>query len=210
MLTCLDLPQDFLSTPFGAGRWSCIVFFYHGILILSTSLALRPTIDNMYRRPSGPTVGPSPTPSNMELGASLLQAVASQAASGSARAPYPTPVPTPPRAAESTLTGPIQIASNPASLRSLIASHRCVTVFFTSPTCAPCRIVEPVFEDLARNKASKGVAFAKADLATGLGSQIASQWSIRATPTFLFFLDGEKARVLACGGNLVLTLCIGT
>jgi desumoylating isopeptidase 1 len=159
----------------------------------------------MYRRPSATTASTSVAPSNMDLGASLLQAVASQAASRSSRAPYPTPVPTPPRAAQSTLTAPLQIVTNPASFRTLIASHRCVAVFFTSPTCAPCRIVEPVFEDLAQNKASGGVAFAKVDLATGLGSQVAGQWSVRATPTFLFFLDGKKARIIACVRRVMLT-----
>ena len=160
----------------------------------------------MYRRPGAATAGPSPSASNMELASSLLQTVASQAASGSSTVPYPTPIPTPPRVSPSTLTSPIQIATNPASVRSLILSHRCTIVFFTSLTCPPCRIVEPVFEDLAHNKASGGVAFAKVDLSTGLGSQTASQWSVRATPTFLFFLDSKKARTAACHHVVELTL----
>ena len=152
----------------------------------------------MYRRPSATTnTGPSLSPSNMELGSSLLQAAASRAASGPSGSSYPTPASaTPSQATPSAFTSPVRIVTNPTSLMSLISSHRCVTCFFTSVTCGPCRIVEPVFEDLAQNTASEGVAFAKIDLATGLGSQIASQWGVRATPTFLFFLDGKKVRIV--------------
>ena len=142
----------------------------------------------------------------MELGASLFQAVASQAVSGSPNGPYPTPRATPPRDTSNAITSPIKITTNLASLMSLISSHRCVTIFFTSVTCGPCRIVEPVFEDLAHNTASEGVAFAKVDLATGLGSQIAGALSVRATPTFLFFLDGKKVRIVASDRNPQLTL----
>ncbi|KAF8517353.1 thioredoxin family protein [Hysterangium stoloniferum] len=161
-----DLPQEFLSTPFGA--------------------ALRPTIDNMYRPPSAApsTLPPSQAPT-MDLGASLLQAVASQASSNA----YPTPSPTPrrPSPATSTLTAPLQIATNPASLNAIVASHRCVSVFFTSATCPPCRLVEPVFEELARANAGSKVAFVKVDL--GMGGV---GFDVRATPTFWFYLDGKK------------------
>jgi thiol-disulfide isomerase/thioredoxin len=150
----------------------------------------------MFRRPSAPAALPPPNAPNPELASTLLQALASQAASGSSAGPYPTPAPSPPRHTPSTLTSPLQITTNPASLTSLLSSHRCVSVFFTSPTCAPCRIVEPVFEDLAHSKASAGVAFAKVDMAVGMGGQVASQWSVRATPTFLFFLDGKKVRIV--------------
>ncbi|KAF8583356.1 DUF862-domain-containing protein [Ramaria rubella] len=169
-----DLPQDFLSTPFGA--------------------ALRPTIDNMYRRPHIAMSSPSPGTSNGDLSSPLLQAVAAEAVSGSSS--YPTPAPTPPGTATSTLTSPLRIVTNTASLTALISSHRCATVFFTSQTCAPCRIVEPVFESLAHSNASENVVFAIVDIVTGLGGQIANEWNVRATPTFLFFLDGKKVHEL--------------
>ncbi|TFK52400.1 DUF862-domain-containing protein [Heliocybe sulcata] len=181
-----DLPSDFLSTPFGA--------------------ALRPTIDNMYRRP---VPGATPTPPsdvaqsaanaaaaspNPQLAASLLQAVATRAAQGQQ---LPTPSPsgssTP---STQTLAAPIHMTTNPSSWQSLLKSHRAVTAFFTSATCSPCRMIEPVFEEIARSKTqgrSPGqVAFAKIDLGTGLSSQVAAEYGVRVTPTFIFFLDGKK------------------
>ncbi|KZT23414.1 DUF862-domain-containing protein [Neolentinus lepideus HHB14362 ss-1] len=181
-----DLPSDFLSTPFGA--------------------ALRPTIDNMYRRP---TSGAAPFPPsgiaqsaasaaaaspNPQLAASLLQAVAARAAQGQQ---LPTPSPsgssTP---STQTVAAPIHMTTNPSSWQSLLKSHRAVTAFFTSATCGPCRMIEPVFEEIAHAKTqgrnTGQVAFAKIDLGTGMSSQIAAEYGVRVTPTFVFFLDGKK------------------
>ena len=66
---------------------------------------------------------------------------------------------------------------------------------FTSATCAPCRMIEPVFEELARAKGAPRVAFVKVDLAVGMGSMVAREHGVTATPTFGFFLDGKKVRV---------------
>ncbi|EPQ54651.1 DUF862-domain-containing protein [Gloeophyllum trabeum ATCC 11539] len=181
-----DLPSDFLSTPFGA--------------------ALRPTIDNMYRRP---VPGATPTPPagiaqsaanaaaaspNPQLAASLLQAVAAQAAGGQ-QLPTPSPSGTSTPSTQ-TVAAPIHMVTNPASWHSTLKSHRAVTAFFTSATCGPCRMIEPIFEEIARNKTqgrSPGqVAFAKIDLGTGMSSQVASEYGVRVTPTFIFFLDGKK------------------
>ncbi|KAL1950630.1 hypothetical protein VTO73DRAFT_5754 [Trametes versicolor] len=184
-----DLPSDFLSTPFGA--------------------ALRPTIDSMFRRPSpgaAPAAPQMPAPDSLNAAASaspnpalasaLLQAVASQAySSGSLSAPTSMPS-VAPNSGSSTVTGPIHMCTNPSSLHSLLKSHRAAIVFFTSATCGPCRMIEPLFEDLAHQKThgsgSGRVAFVKVDLAVGMGNQVAGEWGVRATPTFLFFLDGKK------------------
>ncbi|KAH0586619.1 hypothetical protein H2248_007839 [Termitomyces sp. 'cryptogamus'] len=178
-----DLPTDFLSTPFGA--------------------ALRPTIDAMYRRPppnaptpSSPavtpaaaaTAAPEATP-NPQLAAQLLQAVASRAAASTASTAAPN-------TATQSLTAPIHAITNPASFNTFLKNHRASVAFFTSATCGPCRMIEPVFERLAEEKGIKadgrGAGFAKIDIDVGLGNSLASQWNVRATPTFMFFLDGEK------------------
>ncbi|KAI0333739.1 DUF862-domain-containing protein [Cubamyces sp. BRFM 1775] len=193
-----DLPSDFLSTPFGA--------------------ALRPTIDAMFRRPV-PGAAPAATPQmqmpapetlsaaasaspNPALASALLQAVASQAySSGSLSAPTPSTFPTGSSSTgssngSSTVAGPIHMCTNPSSLHSLLQTHRAAVVLFTSPTCPPCRMIEPVFEDLAHQKThgagSGRVAFVKVDLSVGMGNQVASEWGVSVTPTFLFFLDGKK------------------
>lgn len=54
-------------------------------------------------------------------------------------------------------------------------------------------MIEPLFEDLARDK-TKGtnkVAFAKVDIGVGGGNAVAAKYGVRATPTFYFFLDGD-------------------
>lgn len=168
----LDLPTDFLSTPFGA--------------------AMRPTIDAMYRRPS---VGapPSAYPSaDSQLAASLLQNVASNAQAST----------TPAASATQTLTAPIHVITNTPAFNSFLRSHRAAVAFFTDHTCAPCKMIEPVFERLSEEKGIKtggagGAGFAKIDIGVGLGQSLASEWGIRATPTFIFFLDGKKASILA-------------
>ncbi|KAI9443300.1 DUF862-domain-containing protein [Lactarius indigo] len=138
-----DLPSDFLSTPFGA--------------------ALRPTIDSMFRRPTGltpsaaPGQQPSPGPAS-----SLLQAVADRATTG---AP-----PAAPAALDSAVAGAIHVSTNPASFRSLLESHRAVVAMFTSATCGPCRMIEP-----SRGRGEGKVAFAKVDLGVGMGEAVARQ-----------------------------------
>ncbi|TDL23184.1 DUF862-domain-containing protein [Rickenella mellea] len=170
-----DLPTDFLSTPFGA--------------------ALRPTIDAMYRRPT-PGQIPAPSPRDPQSASSLLQSVANRAAGSSSTNGYlPTPAATPLQATAS-VASPLQLCTNPHTLNSLFRTHRAVTVFFTSQTCPPCKMVEPVFERLAEDKASEGVAFAKVDMGVGLGGEVARAWNVRVTPTFLFFLDGNKVHEL--------------
>ena len=77
---------------------------------------------------------------------------------------------------------------------SLLGSHRAVVAMFTSATCPPCRMIEPVFEELARSKGQQ-VAFVKVDLGVGMGSMVAREYGVAATPTFGFFLDGKKVRV---------------
>ncbi|KAJ4481957.1 PPPDE putative peptidase domain-containing protein [Lentinula aciculospora] len=179
-----DLPSDFLSTPFGA--------------------ALRPTIDAMYRRPSrtmpSPLSRPAATPSsaspNPDLAASILQAVADQAQQG--RLPtIPSPSTTPLQATES-LVAPFHSVTNSASLQTLLRTHRAVVVNFSDLiTCPPCRVIAPVYEQLALDKGVKtssgvGAAFAKIDLSTLPGKTLGAEWSVRVMPTFMFFLDGKK------------------
>ncbi|CAE6427903.1 unnamed protein product [Rhizoctonia solani] len=165
-----DLPADFLSTPFGA--------------------SMRPVIDNMFRRPTpGATPPPgtpqttAPTPHISNL---LLQAVAQQATSSGSNQPS-TADP-----ASSTITAPVHIATNPPSLDSLIKSHKVSLIFFTSSTCGPCRMIEPAFEDLAREKAGPDIVFIKVSLDVPGAAEVAGRWGVRVTPTFIMCLDGEK------------------
>jgi desumoylating isopeptidase 1 len=156
----------------------------------------------MYRRPSAgattrtaplpvPNSGDSPDP---QLTASILQAVAAQASANH------TPGNAAMHATES-LSGSVHVITNPASFRSFLNTNKAAVAFFTSATCGPCKMIEPLFIKLAEDKgfksqspSQKGAAFAKIDISFGQGQSVAAEWRIKATPTFLFFLNGSKVR----------------
>ncbi|KAJ3158355.1 hypothetical protein HDU86_002820 [Geranomyces michiganensis] len=104
-------------------------------------------------------------------------------------------------------TTALQTATNIAQFNSILASHRCVVVDFTSQTCPPCRVISPEFERLITHLNSDGGyrqigmdAAARSDtnkivgvkVDVGSARDIAAVYNITATPTFAFFLDGKK------------------
>ncbi|KAK3328486.1 PUL domain-containing protein [Cercophora scortea] len=83
---------------------------------------------------------------------------------------------------------------NVTSLRELDAllekfKKSCAVIFFTSATCAPCRAVYPLYDDLAGEVGDKGVLI-KVD--TSKAFDVGSRYSISATPTFITFLHGQQ------------------
>ncbi|KAI0260205.1 PPPDE putative peptidase domain-containing protein [Gloeopeniophorella convolvens] len=176
-----DLPSDFLSTPFG--------------------IALRPHIDAMYRRPTGAVPVPAAPQPSADLSTTLSSVLSQVAARASGAQPtaqipgsgYSTP-------STGTVAAPLHLSTNPASFRSLLGTHRAVVAMFTSQTCAPCKMIEPVFDELAHAKtrgAAQGrVAFAKVDIGAGMGGMVAREYQVMATPTFAFFLDGKRVHEL--------------
>ncbi|KZS90471.1 DUF862-domain-containing protein [Sistotremastrum niveocremeum HHB9708] len=174
---CNSFTNDVLGFLTGGSIPSYIKDLPSDFLSTPFGAALRPTIDAMYRRPGA---GPIPSGSAQPQASSLLNNVASQASG-----PQQTN-------GVSSIEGPIQVSTNPASFHSILQRHKAVAAFFTSATCAPCKIVEPVFDDLARDRASGGVAFTRVDIDSGMGNAIAGEFRVSATPTFLFFIDGIK------------------
>jgi thiol-disulfide isomerase/thioredoxin len=70
-----------------------------------------------------------------------------------------------------------------------LASDSFAVVFFTSSTCAPCKVLYQPFDELAEEANGKGV-FIKVD--TNQAQDIAANFGIRSTPTIMSFLKGEK------------------
>lgn len=170
----IDLPKEFLSTPFGR--------------------SLQPMINDMFQRghnstSAGAPVQPPPQlsqqfASNPALSGALQQVA--QAATRSQKQPQ-MPLATPADPVSSQLT----VATNMASFRSVLSSNRCVAVMFTGDWCGPCKTIKPVFQDLARRSSSDPpVEFVLVD--TTAGREIAQCYSISAVPTFKFFLRGEQ------------------
>ncbi|KAF4551321.1 Thioredoxin-like protein 5 [Elsinoe fawcettii] len=68
------------------------------------------------------------------------------------------------------------------------AKTGCATIFFTSSTCGPCRIVYPTYDSLAAEHPK--AVFIKVDI--NEADAIGARYQIRATPTFMTYLRGEK------------------
>lgn len=68
------------------------------------------------------------------------------------------------------------------------ASASVATIFFTSSTCAPCKVAYPMFDRLAEQYPQ--ALFVKVDI--NGASDIAMQYQIRATPTFIIFAKGIR------------------
>ncbi|RMZ84754.1 hypothetical protein DV737_g1010, partial [Chaetothyriales sp. CBS 132003] len=69
------------------------------------------------------------------------------------------------------------------------AETTCAVIFFTSATCAPCKICYAPYDDLATEAGSKATLI-KVDISRAY--DIGSRYGVRATPTFMTFVNGQK------------------
>ncbi|RDW63175.1 bifunctional C97 family peptidase/thioredoxin family protein [Aspergillus mulundensis] len=143
-----NLPETFLSTPFGQ--------------------MLKPQIEGALR---GVTQAPGQG----------LPAPRQGAAAGPSVQPQPQPQP----------QGRVRVVSSLNELEKELsaASQSCAVIFFTSTTCPPCKMMYPVYDELAAEAGSKAVLI-KVD--TSIARDVGMRYSVRATPTFMTFLRGEK------------------
>lgn len=72
-----------------------------------------------------------------------------------------------------------------------LAKDRCAIIFFTSSTCAPCKLVYQPFDDLAAEAGPKCV-FIKIDFSQADNTINNRYPNVRATPTFITYVRGEK------------------
>lgn len=157
-----SLPQTVLNTPFGQ--------------------MLKPQLDSAMRgitqAPVPPNAIPQPrtNPGAATNGThSSSRAVNSHAAGTQNGAPL----------------GVVRNVTKTQELDALLAeaSKSCAVIFFTSATCPPCKIVYPAYDELAAEAGSKAVLI-KVDLSAAY--DISARYQVRATPTFMTFLHGEK------------------
>ncbi|XP_010260484.1 PREDICTED: thioredoxin M-type, chloroplastic-like [Nelumbo nucifera] len=83
----------------------------------------------------------------------------------------------------------VRVVNEKSWENSVIASELLVLVEFWAPWCGPCRMIQPVIEDLAKKYAGKIVCF---KVNTDECPNIATEYGIRSIPTVLFFRNGEK------------------
>ena len=82
------------------------------------------------------------------------------------------------------------ITTSDGAFEQTLESHTLVIVDCWAPWCAPCRMIAPIIEELAREYSGK-IAFAK--LNVDENPKTASQHRIMAIPTLLIFKNGELA-----------------
>lgn len=111
--------------------------------------------------------------------------------------PTPTPAiaPSTPLQTSALPTKPhIQSITSLAQLQSLIQTSRAVVVDFTSQTCGPCVAIKPEFDRLIQTygfrKRKQLLTAVKVEM--GMAFEISSYYKVSATPTFMFFVNGEK------------------
>lgn len=157
-----SLPQTVLDTPFGQ--------------------MLRPQIDAAMR-----PITQAPTPQPI---APIPSHAASTDSQGDTSRPSPSVVP---QSALELATGRV---NNVTAIRDVdrllgLAKDRCAIIFFTSSTCAPCKLVYQPYDDLAIEAGPKCV-FIKIDFSHAERTISNRYPNVRATPTFVTYVHGEK------------------
>lgn len=96
-----------------------------------------------------------------------------------------------PAASQPSPSSTLRIARNLQELNAALESAKgsCAVIFFTSATCPPCRTLYPLYDELAAETAGRAV-LVKVDISQAV--DVSNQFSVRATPTFMTFLRGEK------------------
>jgi thiol-disulfide isomerase/thioredoxin len=89
------------------------------------------------------------------------------------------------------LLGSVRKPANLLELDGLLAEaeRSCAAIFFTSPTCAPCKTLYPLYDELAAEAAHKACLI-MVDISQAY--DIGTKYGVRATPTFITFLHGKQ------------------
>ncbi|KAI9763295.1 MAG: hypothetical protein M1840_000777 [Geoglossum simile] len=173
---CNNFTNDFSMFLVGRGIPGHITSLPQTFLNSPLGALLKPTLENAMR----PITQAPLTPPAVSR---APQAKASAAASASAVTAEPS--------SSAPHTGAVHIASSLRELDTLLssASRSCAVVFFTSSTCPPCKLLYPAYDQLSAEAGINSV-FIKVDI--GRAYDVAAKYNIRATPTFITFLKGDK------------------
>jgi thioredoxin 1 len=85
-----------------------------------------------------------------------------------------------------TISKPVKLTD--ATFKSAVQKNQLVVVDCWAPWCAPCHMVSPIIEELAREYAGK-IFFGK--LNVDENRNVAMQYQLMSIPTMLVFKNGE-------------------
>jgi len=85
-----------------------------------------------------------------------------------------------------TSNKPVEVTD--ATFKETIQGHPLVVVDCWAPWCAPCQMVAPIIEELARDYAGR-ILFGK--LNVDENREVAMQYQVMGIPTLLVFKDGK-------------------
>jgi len=169
---CNNFTNDFSMFLVGKGIPDHITSLPQKVLDTPFGQMLKPQLDASMR---SVTQAPVPAANQPKPVANGLQATAkSNGTASKVAAPYGKVV---------------NLTSSDALAKAMSGtSDTCVTIFFTSSTCAPCKFAYPTFDTLAEEHGN--ALFIKVDI--NEARDIAMNYQIRATPTFMTFSRGKK------------------
>lgn len=86
---------------------------------------------------------------------------------------------------QSSFNEPIEVTDS--NFNEVIRSNRLVVIDCWAPWCAPCRVMTPIINDLAKEYAGK-ILFGK--LNVDENPRVPAEYQVMSIPTFLIFKDG--------------------
>ena len=86
-----------------------------------------------------------------------------------------------------------KITASDATFQDAISGDKAVIVDFWAEWCGPCKMVEPILEEIAGEYSDKLVL---AKLNIDDNPQTAADYGVMSIPTMIVFKDGQKAKTI--------------
>lgn len=177
---CNNFTNDFAMFLVGKGIPDHITSLPQTVLNTPFGQMLKPQLDNAMRGITQAPLPPNSVPRAATQPQSIPNGLSSRPQTGMSISQKKEEFP-----------GVVYKPTRLKQLDELLASAQdsCAVIFFTSATCPPCKIVYPAYDELAAEAGNKAVLI-KVDLTDAY--EIGARYQVRATPTFMTFIKGEK------------------